>query len=34
MDTDAVHEKYSIEPKLVIGVKSLMGDTSDNILRA
>ena len=31
MDLDAIHEKYGIEPKQLIEVKSLMGDTSDNI---
>lgn len=31
MDTAAVREKYGIEPKQLIEVKSLMGDTSDNI---
>ena len=31
MDVDAIHEKYGIEPKQLIEVKSLMGDTSDNI---
>ena len=31
MDTAAVREKYKIEPKQLIEVKSLMGDTSDNI---
>ena len=28
---DAIHEKYGIEPRQLIEVKSLMGDTSDNI---
>ena len=31
MDLEAIHEKYGIEPKQLIEVKSLMGDTSDNI---
>ena len=31
MDVDAIHEKYGIEPKQLIEVKSLMGDASDNI---
>ena len=31
MDLDAIHEKYGIEPKQLIEVKSLTGDTSDNI---
>ena len=31
MDVDAIHEKYGIEPRQLIEVKSLMGDTSDNI---
>ena len=31
MDLDAVREKYGIEPKQLIEVKSLMGDASDNI---
>ena len=31
IDLDAIHEKYGIEPKQLIEVKSLMGDTSDNI---
>ena len=31
MDLDAIREKYGIEPKQLIEVKSLMGDTSDNI---
>ena len=31
MDLDAIHKKYGIEPKQLIEVKSLMGDTSDNI---
>ena len=31
MDVDAIHEKYGIEPHQLIEVKSLMGDTSDNI---
>ena len=31
MDLDAVREKYGVEPKQLIEVKSLMGDTSDNI---
>ena len=31
MDVDAIHEKYGIEPQQLIEVKSLMGDTSDNI---
>ena len=31
MDLDAIHEKYGIEPRQLIEVKSLMGDTSDNI---
>ena len=31
MDLDAIHEKYGIEPKQLIEVKRLMGDTSDNI---
>lgn len=31
MDTDAIQEKYGIAPKQLIEVKSLMGDTSDNI---
>ena len=30
MDVDAIREKYGIEPKQLIEVKSLMGDTSDN----
>ena len=31
MDTDAVLEKYGVSPRQLIDVKSLMGDTSDNI---
>ena len=31
MDVDAIREKYGIEPKQLIDVKSLMGDASDNI---
>ena len=31
MDVDAIQEKYGIAPKQLIEVKSLMGDTSDNI---
>ena len=31
MDLEAVREKYGLEPKQLIEVKSLMGDTSDNI---
>lgn len=31
MDLDAVREQYGIEPRQLIEVKSLMGDTSDNI---
>lgn len=31
MDVDAVQEKYGIAPRQLIEVKSLMGDTSDNI---
>ena len=31
MDLEAVREKYGIEPKQLIEVKSLMGDASDNI---
>ncbi len=31
MDLDAVREKYGLEPRQLIDVKSLMGDTSDNI---
>ncbi|MDD7152032.1 MAG: DNA polymerase I [Faecalibacterium prausnitzii] len=31
MDVDAIREKYGIAPKQLIEVKSLMGDTSDNI---
>ena len=31
MDLAAVREKYGVEPKQLIQVKSLMGDTSDNI---
>ena len=31
MDLDAIHDKYGIEPKQLIEVKSLMGDASDNI---
>ena len=31
MDLDAIHEQYGIAPKQLIEVKSLMGDTSDNI---
>ena len=31
MDPDAIREKYGIEPRQLIEVKSLMGDTSDNI---
>ena len=31
MDEDAIREKYGIEPRQLIEVKSLMGDTSDNI---
>ena len=31
MDVDAIREKYGIAPKQLIEVKSLMGDTSDNL---
>ena len=31
MDVDAIAEKYGIQPKQLIEVKSLMGDASDNI---
>ena len=31
MDVDAIREKYGIEPKQLIEVKSLMGDASDSI---
>ena len=31
MDVDAIREKYGITPRQLIEVKSLMGDTSDNI---
>ena len=31
MDVDAIQEKYGIQPRQLIEVKSLMGDTSDNI---
>jgi DNA polymerase-1 len=31
MDVDAVREKYGVSPRQLIEVKSLMGDTSDNI---
>jgi len=31
MDADAVREKYGVEPPQLIEVKSLQGDTSDNI---
>ena len=31
MDVAAIREKYGIEPQQLIDVKSLMGDTSDNI---
>ena len=31
MDVDAVKEKYGVSPRQLIDVKSLMGDTSDNI---
>ena len=31
MDVDAVKEKYGVMPRQLIDVKSLMGDTSDNI---
>ena len=31
MDVDDIREKYGIEPKQLIEVKSLMGDASDNI---
>lgn len=31
MDEAAVKEKYGVEPKQLIEVKSLMGDASDNI---
>ena len=31
MDVDAIEEKYGIQPRQLIEVKSLMGDTSDNI---
>ncbi len=31
MDTDAVRNKYGVEPRQLIDVKSLMGDASDNI---
>lgn len=33
MDVDAVQEKYGVSPVQLIEVKSLMGDTSDNIPR-
>ena len=31
MDVDAVQEKYGLSPRQLIDLKSLMGDTSDNI---
>ena len=31
MDVDAIQEKYGIQPRQLIEVKSLMGDASDNI---
>ena len=31
MDVEAVKEKYGVTPRQLIDVKSLMGDTSDNI---
>ena len=31
MDVDAIQEKYGIQPRQPIEVKSLMGDASDNI---
>ncbi len=31
MDADAIQEKYGVAPQQLIEVKSLMGDTSDNI---
>ncbi len=31
MDVDAIREKYGLEPRQLIDVKGLMGDTSDNI---
>jgi len=31
MDVDAIQEKYGIQPRQLIEVKSLMGDVSDNI---
>lgn len=31
MDAAAVHEKYGVEPRQLIDVKGLMGDSSDNI---
>ncbi|MFV0402120.1 MAG: DNA polymerase I [Oscillospiraceae bacterium] len=31
IDTEAVREKYGVEPKALIDVKALMGDASDNI---
>ena len=31
MDVDAIQEKYDIQPRQLIEVKSLMGDASDNI---
>ena len=31
MDVDAVKEKYGVSPRQLIDIKSLMGDTSDNI---
>ncbi|MBU3819907.1 MAG: DNA polymerase I [Candidatus Faecalibacterium intestinavium] len=31
MDPDAIAEKYGVSPRQLIDVKSLMGDTSDNI---
>ena len=31
MDVDAVVEKYGVQPRQLIDIKSLMGDTSDNI---